>query len=94
MKKHELIKELREIKNQYIDIHPIEEGFANSIIKDYANCLDHPQIEKYLLDSGIVSSAGVLNQALPAYKTAENIIDVFTQCYYMLEDSGLVRLKN
>lgn len=93
MEKNELINKLMAIKSQYIDEQPLVAGMNNIVVKEFADCLDHPQIEKYLLDTGIVPNEEVLKEALPLYKTAENIIEAFAESYFMLEDVGLVRLK-
>ena len=94
MDKEQLIKELQVIKNQYINKEPIKENTDNNIVKEFADCLNHPCIENYLLETGIVSNKENLPDVLPLYQTAENIMDVFAECYYLMEDMGLVRLKN
>lgn len=94
MKKQQLIEKLKLIKDQYIDAEPLCVEQKTNVIKEFADCLDHPQIEQYLLATGIVSTQDKLQEALPLYQSAENIIEAFTESYYMLEDMGLVRLKN
>ncbi|MFK5986100.1 MAG: hypothetical protein QM479_11840 [Pseudomonadota bacterium] len=94
MNKNELIQNLKGIKSLYIDDQPINENINKSIVDEFADCLNHPCIENYLLETGLVSNKEQLREALPLYQSAENIMEAFAECYYLLEEVGLVRLKN
>jgi hypothetical protein len=94
MDKEQLIKELLVIKSQYVNEEPMKENTDNNIVTEFADCLNHPCIENYLLETGIVSNKENLPDVLPLYQSAENIMEAFAECYFLMEDMGLVRLKN
>ena len=94
MKKAKLRKKLQAINDQYkitgfVINQDSQSTIGKSVVKDYANCLNNPNLAAHLLKTGICPDVEALTGYLSDFQKPKKIIESF-QCLCSILEQALM----